>query len=43
MKVGMVLPEADQQATKENIIQAAKQAEEAGFDSLWEWRDFYVL
>ena len=28
MKVGIVLPEAGPQATKENIIQAAKQAEE---------------
>jgi alkanesulfonate monooxygenase SsuD/methylene tetrahydromethanopterin reductase-like flavin-dependent oxidoreductase (luciferase family) len=37
MKVGMVLPEAGRQATKENIIQAAKQAEEEGFDSLWVW------
>jgi probable F420-dependent oxidoreductase len=35
MKVGMVLPEAGQQATKENIVQAAKQAEEERFDSLW--------
>jgi hypothetical protein len=31
MKVGTVLPEADQQATKENIIQAAKQAKEEGY------------
>ena len=37
MKVGIVLPEAGPQATKENIIQAAKQAEEEGFDSLWVW------
>ena len=33
----MVLPEAGQQATKEHIVQAAKQAEEEGFDSLWVW------
>ena len=33
----MVLPEAGQQATRENIVQAAKQAEEEGFDSLWTW------
>ena len=33
----MVLPEAGQQATKENIVKAAKQAEEEGFDSLWVW------
>jgi hypothetical protein len=31
MKVGIVLPEAGQQATKENITQAAKQAEEVIF------------
>ena len=37
MKVGMVLPEAGQQATRENLVQAAKQAEEEGFDSLWTW------
>ena len=37
MKVGMVLPEAGYQATRKNIIQAAKQAEEEGFDSLWVW------
>jgi alkanesulfonate monooxygenase SsuD/methylene tetrahydromethanopterin reductase-like flavin-dependent oxidoreductase (luciferase family) len=35
MKIGMLLPSAGQQATRENIIQAAKQAEEEGFDSLW--------
>jgi probable F420-dependent oxidoreductase len=33
----MVLPEAGQQATRENLVQAAKQAEEEGFDSLWTW------
>jgi probable F420-dependent oxidoreductase len=37
MKVGMVLPEGGQQAIKENIVQAAKQAQEEGFDSLWVW------
>jgi probable F420-dependent oxidoreductase len=37
MKVGIVLPEAGQQATRENIIQAAKEAEKEGFDSLWTW------
>ncbi len=37
MKIGMLLPSAGQQATRENIIQAAKQAEEEGFDSLWVW------
>ena len=33
----MLLPSAGQQATRENIIHAAKQAEEEGFDSLWAW------
>jgi probable F420-dependent oxidoreductase len=37
LKVGLVLPHAGQQATKENVIHAAKQAEEEGFDSLWVW------
>jgi alkanesulfonate monooxygenase SsuD/methylene tetrahydromethanopterin reductase-like flavin-dependent oxidoreductase (luciferase family) len=37
MKIGMLLPSAGQQATRENIIQAAKQAEQEGFDSLWVW------
>ena len=37
MKVGMVLPSAGQQATRENLVQAAKQAEEERFDSLWVW------
>jgi probable F420-dependent oxidoreductase len=37
MKVGMLLPSAGQQATRENLIQAAKQAEEERFDSLWVW------
>jgi alkanesulfonate monooxygenase SsuD/methylene tetrahydromethanopterin reductase-like flavin-dependent oxidoreductase (luciferase family) len=37
MKVGMLLPSAGEQATRENIIQAAKQAEEERFDSLWAW------
>jgi alkanesulfonate monooxygenase SsuD/methylene tetrahydromethanopterin reductase-like flavin-dependent oxidoreductase (luciferase family) len=32
MKVGMVLPEAGQHARRENVVQAAKQAEEEGFD-----------
>jgi hypothetical protein len=32
MKVGMVLPEAGQQATRENIVQAAKQALKREFD-----------
>jgi alkanesulfonate monooxygenase SsuD/methylene tetrahydromethanopterin reductase-like flavin-dependent oxidoreductase (luciferase family) len=37
MKIGMLLPSAGQQARRENIIQAAKQAEEERFDSLWVW------
>ena len=35
MKVGILLPEAGQQATKGNIIHTAKLAEQEGFDSLW--------
>lgn len=33
MKIGMLLPSAGQQATRENIIHAAMQAEEERFDS----------
>jgi probable F420-dependent oxidoreductase len=35
LKVGITLPQAGQQATRENIIQAARQAEGEGFDSVW--------
>jgi probable F420-dependent oxidoreductase len=35
LKVGLVLPHAGQQATRENVIQMAKNAESEGFDSLW--------
>jgi probable F420-dependent oxidoreductase len=36
MKIGLRLPQADKHhATKENIIHFAKEAENAGFDSLW--------
>lgn len=35
MKVGILLPVTGQQATRENIIQVAKEAENEGFDSLW--------
>ncbi|HKG86939.1 MAG TPA: LLM class flavin-dependent oxidoreductase, partial [Nitrososphaeraceae archaeon] len=35
MKVGITLPQAGQQATRENVIQMAKSAESEGFDSLW--------
>jgi alkanesulfonate monooxygenase SsuD/methylene tetrahydromethanopterin reductase-like flavin-dependent oxidoreductase (luciferase family) len=37
MKVGMVLPQAGQQARRENVVQAAKLDEEERFDSLWVW------
>ncbi|HEY7082634.1 MAG TPA: TIGR03619 family F420-dependent LLM class oxidoreductase [Nitrososphaeraceae archaeon] len=35
MKVGILLPVTGQQATRENITQVAKDAENEGFDSLW--------
>jgi probable F420-dependent oxidoreductase len=35
MKIGIVLPQAGQQATRENVIQIANLAEKEGFDSLW--------
>jgi len=35
LKVGLVLPQAGQQAIRENVIQMAKNAESEGFDSLW--------
>ena len=35
MKIGLVLPQTGQQATRENVIQMAKNAESEGFDSLW--------
>jgi probable F420-dependent oxidoreductase len=35
LKVGITLPQAGQQATRENIIQAATHAEGEGFDSVW--------
>ena len=35
MKIGVLLPVASQQATRENIIQTAKLSEQEGFDSLW--------
>jgi probable F420-dependent oxidoreductase len=38
MKVGITLPvESGQEASRENIIQVAKEAEKEGFDSLWVW------
>jgi probable F420-dependent oxidoreductase len=35
LKVGVSLPQAGQQATRENVIQMAKNAESEGIDSLW--------
>ena len=35
MKVGITLPQAGQQATRENIIHMAQNAESEGFDSVW--------
>ncbi|HYA85067.1 MAG TPA: hypothetical protein VEH06_16710 [Candidatus Bathyarchaeia archaeon] len=35
MKVGITLLQAGQQATRENVIQIAQNAEKEGFDSLW--------
>ena len=35
MKIGITLPQAGQQATRENVLQMANLAEEEGFDSLW--------
>ncbi len=35
MKIGLFLPQLGVQATRENVIQLAKKAEEEGFDSLW--------
>ena len=33
--MGIILPQTGQQATRENVIQTAQQAEKEGFDSLW--------
>jgi probable F420-dependent oxidoreductase len=35
LKVGITLPQAGEQSTKENIVRTAKTAEDEGFDSLW--------
>jgi probable F420-dependent oxidoreductase len=35
LKIGITLPQAGQQATRENVIQMAQNAEKEGFDSLW--------
>ncbi|MFQ5941813.1 MAG: LLM class F420-dependent oxidoreductase [Nitrososphaerales archaeon] len=35
MKIGLFLPQVGEQATKENVVKLAKEAEKEGFDSLW--------
>jgi probable F420-dependent oxidoreductase len=35
LKIGITLPQAGLQATRENLIQMAQKAEKEGFDSLW--------
>jgi probable F420-dependent oxidoreductase len=35
MKVGIVLPQTGQQATKDNVVELAQKSEKEGFDSLW--------
>jgi len=35
LKVGISLPQAGIQATKENMLQTAQTAEREGFDSIW--------
>ena len=35
MKIGIVSPQLGRQATRENVLQAAKIAEDEGIDSLW--------
>lgn len=35
MKVGIVLPQTGQQATKDYVIELARKSEKEGFDSLW--------
>lgn len=35
MKIGLTLPQVGQQATRENIIGTATEAEKEGFESLW--------
>jgi probable F420-dependent oxidoreductase len=36
MKIGLRLPQTGKNATRENIIHLAQEAEDAGFDSLWD-------
>ena len=33
--MGIILPQSGQQATRENVVRMAQQAEKEGFDSLW--------
>ena len=35
MKVGITLPNLGPQATRDNVLQTATQAEKEGFDSVW--------
>jgi hypothetical protein len=35
LKIGITLPQAGLQATRENVIQMANLAEKEDFDSLW--------
>jgi probable F420-dependent oxidoreductase len=35
MKIGIVLPQTGQQATRDNVIELAQKSEKEGFDSLW--------
>jgi len=35
LRIGLFLPQLGPQATRENVIQLAKRAEQEGFDSLW--------
>jgi alkanesulfonate monooxygenase SsuD/methylene tetrahydromethanopterin reductase-like flavin-dependent oxidoreductase (luciferase family) len=35
LRIGIALPQEGEQATRENIIKVSREAERAGFDSLW--------
>jgi alkanesulfonate monooxygenase SsuD/methylene tetrahydromethanopterin reductase-like flavin-dependent oxidoreductase (luciferase family) len=35
LKIGLTLPQAGEQVTKDNIVDTAKKAEKEGFDSVW--------
>ena len=43
LKVGVSLPQAGQQATRENVIHMAQSAESEGFDSLWVFERLFGL